>query len=341
MVFPWANTLLLVLVLVELVSGLLGLLYGSVDEAALMATHRIAGYGIVAVLLWKVRNVLFSLRRRRASAPRAATIALSVLLLATLALGLAWSWAGPFVFVGFSGVSWHIYLGVALAPLLVWHTYGYTRGLAVGVSSDRRSFLRLAGIAALGAFLWQLSEATARTTALAGASRRFTGSYESGSRENGDFPVVSWLNDAPPSADIDSWRLCVTGAVASGVEWRYEELSPTTEIGATIDCTGGWYSEQVWRGIPLAAVLERSKPDREVASVTIGSATGYYRRFSMAESSEYLLATHVSGRPLTAGHGFPLRLVAPGKRGFEWVKWVDRIEVNDSPKWLQWPLPVQ
>jgi len=31
-------------------------------------------------------------------------------------------------------------------------------------------------------------------------------------------------------------------------------------------------------------------------------------------------------------------LVAPGKRGFEWV---ETVEVNTSPKWLQPPLPLQ
>ena len=75
--------------------------------------------------------------------------------------------------------------------------------------------------------------------------------------------------------------------------------------------------------------------------MTITSATGYYRRFSLEEAEGYLLATRVGGAVLSRGHGFPVRLVAPGKRGFEWVKWVTRIEVNESPKWLQPPLPLQ
>ena len=41
-----------------------------------------------------------------------------------------------------------------------------------------------------------------------------------------------------------------------------------------------------------------------------------------------------------ANNGYPVRLVAPGKRGFEWVKWVTAIEVNDSPKWLPAAAPV-
>jgi DMSO/TMAO reductase YedYZ molybdopterin-dependent catalytic subunit len=35
----------------------------------------------------------------------------------------------------------------------------------------------------------------------------------------------------------------------------------------------------------------------------------------------------VGGEPLTHEHGAPARLVALGRRGFEWVKWVVRIEV--------------
>ena len=69
-------------------------------------------------------------------------------------------------------------------------------------------------------------------------------------------------------------------------------------------------------------------------SVTFTSVTGYYRRASLEEAENYILATHVGDEPLTHGHGAPLRLVAAGRRGFEWVKWIDRVTVNDTPKWL-------
>jgi DMSO/TMAO reductase YedYZ molybdopterin-dependent catalytic subunit len=41
-----------------------------------------------------------------------------------------------------------------------------------------------------------------------------------------------------------------------------------------------------------------------------------------------MLATHVDGEELSHGHGFPLRLVAPGRRGFQWVKWVEEVRVT-------------
>ena len=110
---------------------------------------------------------------------------------------------------------------------------------------------------------------------------------------------------------------------------------------AVIDCTGGWYSEQRWSGIGLDELLALAGPTSDASSVTVRSATGYYRRFSMSEARSYILATHVGDAPLSRGHGFPARLVAPDKRGFEWVKWVEEIEVNDTSKWLQPPLPLQ
>jgi DMSO/TMAO reductase YedYZ molybdopterin-dependent catalytic subunit len=69
--------------------------------------------------------------------------------------------------------------------------------------------------------------------------------------------------------------------------------------------------------------------------------TGCDRRFPVAHADRLLLATHVGGVVLSASHGFPLRLVAPGRRGYHWVNWVTSLEVSDRPAWWQPPLPVQ
>ena len=53
------------------------------------------------------------------------------------------------------------------------------------------------------------------------------------------------------------------------------------------------------------------------------------------------MALRVAGEPLTHGHCAPLRLVAPGRRGYDWVKWVARAHVNDTSALLQPPLPLQ
>lgn len=340
--FPWANTLLLILIVAELVGGFLGLVAGgSVDRAIFIQSHRVAGYGILVILVWKGANILFSLRWHRPAAPRTASIVLLVALIVTLALGFTWSFVGPFRFWLFSGVSWHIYVGASLVPILVWHSIYHTRGFPVTYWAERRSFLRLSGIAALGIMSWQLGELGARLGSLSGAKRRFTGSFEASSFSGNDFPLTSWLNDRPPAVGIDGWKLTVQGAVRRDITLDYEDFVADSEMTATIDCTGGWFSTQVWRGVRVDDLLARAGLQEKAASVTFTSVTGYYRRFSLDEASNYLLATHVGDECLSHGHGSPFRLVAKGKRGYEWVKWVESIEVSESPKWLQPPLPLQ
>ena len=338
---PWANSLLLALILVELVSGLFGLVSGTSDRAVFLQAHRVAGYGILAILLWKAANILSSLRRLRQPTPRTASLVLAATLVVALVLGLWWSLAGPFAFAWFSGMSWHIYGGAALVPILVWHSLYHTRVFPVTRWAERRSFLRLTALAVAGLATWQLAEAATRFGGLRAADRRFTGSYEATTRAAGIFPVVSWLNDRPPPVKTDGWSLTLDGAVEREALLAYEDLGADTEVHATIDCTGGWYSYQTWHGTAVGKLLQMTGPLREAASVTFTSVTGYHRRFALDEAAHYILATHVGGAVLSHGHGFPVRLVAPGKRGFEWVKWVDRITVNRTPSWLQPPLPLQ
>ena len=325
----------------EMVSGFFGLTSGSEDRAVHMQLHRISGYGILAVLAWKVVNVARSFRWPRRKSVRLASLALGIVLVATLALGLVWSVVGQFRWWLFSGLSWHIYAGAALAPLLLWHSWYMLKGFPVSFWAERRLVLRAGALALAGLIGWQITEGIARAAALGGSTRRFTGSYEAGSYSGNDFPRVSWLNDRPGRIDTEGWTLRVFGTVENELALGYGDLAGSSEVTATIDCTGGWYSTQRWQGVPLADVLSRAGPAEATRSVVVRSVTGYYRRFSMEAAEGFLLATHVTGERLSHGHGFPLRLAAPGRRGFEWVKWVTEIEVSEVPAWWQPPLPIQ
>ena len=58
MKYPWANIAILFLGGAELLTGYLALTNGSPQWVAALHVHRILGFGIVALLFWKGRNIL-------------------------------------------------------------------------------------------------------------------------------------------------------------------------------------------------------------------------------------------------------------------------------------------
>ena len=340
---PWANTFVLVLAAASLATGFVALVAGSSEQAWQLHAHRVVGFAVAAVLLWKLPNVVAPLVRRWGGWRLRDVVALLVLALVVgnIALGVAWAHAGPFHYGVLSGISWHINLAVAVVPLLLWHVVRYRRLLLPRYWAGRRSVLRMAGLLVAGVVLWRVGATVDGLLGGQASAHRFTGSYGAGDFTGNAFPTTSWLNDRPEPIDVGRWRLTIDGAVGTPVTLAYEDLQTAGRLDATLDCTGGWHSAQHWTGVQLGPLIDLAAPDADVASVSVVSATGYYRRFTLAEARGMLLATHVGGEPLSHGHGAPVRLVAPGKRGFEWVKWVTGVQLNRSGAWLQPPLPLQ
>ena len=224
------------------------------------------------------------------------------LLLTDIMLGVAWSHLGRFSYLGSSGMTWHALLVFLIVPMIVWHLARYRKLLRPRYWAERRSVLRLGGLAFAGAMLWQIGTRLDGVTGIAQA-KRFTGSYAAGDFTGNGFPTTSWLNDSLEPIDREAWTLTIAGAVDAPQTVRYHELSATEEETAVLDCTGGWHSTQSWQGVRLGTLLERSRPQTAAASVTVTSATGYYRRFGLRHAEGLLLATHVGGERLSHGHG--------------------------------------
>jgi DMSO/TMAO reductase YedYZ molybdopterin-dependent catalytic subunit len=182
-------------------------------------------------------------------------------------------------------------------------------------------------------------EAVTVAARLPGADRRATGSYEVGSGKPSAMPVTQWFTDGVPSTDMDAYELMVSRPDEPTQRLRYDALLaiPDTTLTAVLDCTGGWWAEQTWRGIRLDTLVGPV----DDGSIMVRSVTGYSRRFAPEDAASLLLATHVGGAPLSPGHGAPVRLVAPGRRGFWWVKWVEHVSVESQPSWWQAPFPLQ
>jgi DMSO/TMAO reductase YedYZ molybdopterin-dependent catalytic subunit len=190
--------------------------------------------------------------------------------------------------------------------------------------------MSVVGAVGLGGYL--AAEAIARSRQQPGAPTRFTGSRRAGSFSGNNYPVTESYPARLDQIDPATWRLSVTVKGHEPLVLAYPDLLalPAVEKTATVDCTLGWYSTQVWRGVPLTDVLSRAGIDKTPAGIRFTSVTGYAHTLPYEEARDVLLATHVGGETLSSDHGFPVRAVVPSRRGWFWVKWLAKIEPVDA-----------
>lgn len=314
-------------------TGVLTIFAGGRGDAWVFAVHGIAGTSLGLLLGWKFRRVWRRvLERRRWDRRTSVGVLAGVLVLTTLLSGWAWSSGADPGIAGYSLLVWHFVVGTGLAVVVLAHAISRARRPRRRDLLGRRQFLTAAGVAVGGLAAWQLQRPATALVGLRGAKRRFTGSYEVASFEGNAFPTTSWVSDRPRELDASGYRLTVAGLVSKPAELALADLGAGDAVVATLDCTGGFYSTQRWGGMTLEHLLARAGGARRGAShVRVVSHTGYRCSFGLNDARRFLLATTVGGEPLSHGHGAPVRLVAPGRRGFEWVKWVERVELHDGP----------
>jgi len=343
------DRLLGILVVAVVATGLLTLRAGDTSAALLYAAHGVVAWALAAAVVLKLSRSLpraVAARRWGRLAVAGAVVSLSLL---AIAGGVAWATAGGILSVGgWTLLTLHAYAGLALVPLLAIHLVprrwrllwpgrwlrawilrglGASRMPAVAVAGrpwSRRSILAAGVLGGVGILGWGLARGI---DGLRGGERRFTGSRWLA--PNGIPPSTTFFGEGVPAIVAAEWRLSVHGRVARPASYTLSELTALarSELVATLDCTSGWALETTWSGIPTAAVLAAAGPELGATRVDVRSVTGWGAGLSIDEADGTLLATHVAGETLPAGNGAPCRLVVPGRRGLDWVKWVTEIEV--------------
>ena len=323
------DRLLAILLVSQLTTGLLTLRSGQPATAPLFVLHGLLGGGLLVASVEKVRRSVGP--AIRAGRWRALVLGglLALLVAAALAGGFAWVASGRIWSIGpWTILTLHVWAALAVVPILVFHLLPRRwrllrpRGLARPMS--RRTFLAIAGVAALGAATWGSANLLDR---LRGGGRRFTGSRWL--PDGGIPPPTTFYGEGTPALDPGTWRLRVQGRVTRPLELDLAALTAleNTERTAVLDCTSGWVLRTRWRGVPLAAVLGAAGAEPDATFVKVRSVTGWMVPLERDEIATALLATHVADTVLPAPNGAPVRLVAPGRRGLDWVKWVTEIEV--------------
>ena len=314
-------------------TGMASLFAASEGEAWVYVAHDVLAFALGLLLVVKMRRVWARLTSpsqwdRQVKAGVIATLFVTL----ALASGLLWSGGGRVSIGGFTLLSWHLVLGWVLTAAVAVHAFLRRKPTLVRRDlAGRRQFLVASG-GLLGAVaLWRVQRPVTAFFGLRSGHRRFTGSYEAASFEGNAFPTTSWVADSPRKLDARAYRLAVAGLVERPLMLGLSDLDAGDPLTATLDCTGGFYSTQHWRGTSLAALIDRAGAQGNAGHVRVVSHTGYRWSFDLKTARKLLLATHVGDEPLSHDHGAPLRLVAPDRRGFEWVKWVTRIELHEHP----------
>jgi len=140
-----------------------------------------------------------------------------------------------------------------------------------------------------------------------------------------------------PHVDLATWDFKVWGEVEQPLTLSWGEFSalPTVEVTEDIHCVTRWsrfdatFSGVAWSTIK-ERVLPRPGPGYAIAHSEHGFTANVPARFLDMEGA--VLATHADGEPLTPEHGWPLRLIVPGKYFWKSAKWLRGIELSATDK---------
>ena len=160
-----------------------------------------------------------------------------------------------------------------------------------------------------------------------------------------NFYVVS-KNFSDPTIDAQGWSLKVGGMVDKPLKLTLSDLHglPVATEYVTMECIsndvgGGLISTGSFTGVSLRDLLAIASPQAGGTWAAFTARDGYTESlpFSVIQGApEILVAYDLDGAPLPMGHGFPARMLIPGRYGMKGPKWLDSITVVDHESGGYW-----
>ncbi|MGE4423127.1 MAG: molybdopterin-dependent oxidoreductase [Pseudodesulfovibrio sp.] len=140
------------------------------------------------------------------------------------------------------------------------------------------------------------------------------------------------MGGRPGSPRPEDFRLRVHGEVGNPFDLDFEALTALRQQDFTCDihCVTGWtLLDSTWRGVPMAALLDRAKPTGDAKFVVIEAAHGYTTSIPLSEARkpDVFLAHTLFGSPLPGPNGGPVRAVVPDRYFYKSAKWVEGLKI--------------
>ena len=112
------------------------------------------------------------------------------------------------------------------------------------------------------------------------------------------------------------------------LSWPDLTALPLIERQVRMDCVGGFRNNPIMAGVAVQHILDQAGVDLQARRVVFHCLDGYFASLELKDlrESEAFLA-HTTNEETLPKFGYPLRLAMPGKYGYQWAKWVHRLEV--------------
>jgi len=134
-----------------------------------------------------------------------------------------------------------------------------------------------------------------------------------------------------PIVTPETWSLTIDGLVERPlhVTWSDFQQLPRVKVFADFHCVTRWSRlSNLWEGVSTAEIAKRAGVSPEAKFVFVGGYDdGWTTNLPLADflSAESLFADQHDGRPLTADHGGPVRLIVPHLFAWKSAKWVKSV----------------
>lgn len=140
------------------------------------------------------------------------------------------------------------------------------------------------------------------------------------------------------------YSLEVGGLVEKPLKLGLEELKalPASHLWNTLVCISNPVGGDLigcarWTGVPLKFLLDRAGMKPQARWLVFEAADGYRESLPLAElPAQALIAYAINGEELEPRHGYPTRLILPGRYGMKQPKWLTRILVLEREEVGYW-----
>jgi len=146
------------------------------------------------------------------------------------------------------------------------------------------------------------------------------------------WPVLHY--GSVPRFDPAKWDFRISGLMEKPVRLDWGEFSHLSKVKTKSDfhCVTRWSRfDNEWQGVAFREILKLVTLKSGATHILVLAEQGFTANIPLVDldRDDVLFATHHDGEPLTADHGYPLRLIVPHLYAWKSVKWVRGMEFHD------------